>query len=412
MLSSSHFFALKFCLISMWILLLFSILIAVLGPSESVAHDPSAYGGLFRSSNNGASWLPADAGLFLSAAIGVAINPVDVNHLLLATDTGLLRSRNGGRNWVREAPTVLFGGVYAVAFDAEGLSALASTASGIYRTDDGHGWQKILAPEGASPAYAIVPGSVAGRMYVAGPGGLWRSDDRGRSWSGAGESLPEGAVNSLLVITKPKEFLYAVTGGRLWTSTDGARTWRARDAGLPQGRVEALAQDPMEPDCLWVAAADRVFESRDGGLSWYAVGVPLPETNTSVRGIATAEGGQIMVLTTHRGLFRSTDGGRSWSLMEGNLPVHLEAGPLVRDPANPSTLYAGFALTPYTELWKVAMEGGTLLSRVDPLSLVGGGAFLILLMVLGILAVRWLARSRSPAAAMPARSRKIKEILP
>jgi photosystem II stability/assembly factor-like uncharacterized protein len=380
--------------------LLLSILLAILGPAGTSAHDPSAYGGLFRSRDDGASWFPADPGLFLSGALGVAISPVDANHLLLATDSGLLRSRNGGRNWTREAPTVLLGSIYAVAFGADGQGALASTATRIYRTDDGSLWRETSAPSGTAPAYAIVPGLVPGRMYVAGPGGLWRSDDRGRSWLGAGEGLPEGAV-SALVVTDPEETVYAIAAGGIWMSANDARSWHARHAGLPEGRVEALSSDPMGPDWLWVAAADQVFASADRGLSWHAVGQPLPEANTSVRGIAVAEGGTVIVLTTHRGLFRSVDGGRSWGLVEGNLPVHLEAGPLVRHPANPSTLYAGFALMPYSELWGMAIEGGSLLRRVDPLSLAGGAAFLVLLAIGAIIAVRWLARARNANATAP-----------
>lgn len=387
------------------LLLLFFILITVLRPSAATAHDPSSYGGLFRSRDHGSVWLPADPGLFLGAALGVAINPTDTNHLLLATDTGLLRSLNGGRNWIREAPTIMFGGVYAVAFNVDGQGALASTASRIYRTEDGSSWQETPAPDGATPAYAITPGSATGRMYVAGPGGLWRSDDLGQSWLDAGEDLPEGAVRNLLVVADPEETIYAITEGRIWASSDRGHNWTARDAGLPKGRVDAISQDPVEFNRLWAAAADRIFVSEDRGMSWQPVGQTLPDANTSVHDIAVAEKGTIIVLTTHRGLFRSTDGGHSWTLMEGNLPVHLEAGPLVRDPASPTTLYAGFALTPYNELWRIAIEGSSLIGRVDPLSLAGGAAFLILLIILGSIMVRWLARSRNIVTNVPAYSR-------
>ena len=98
-----------------------------------------------------------------------------------------------------------------------------------------------------------------------------------------------------------------------------------------------------------------------------------------MRGIAADAAGTTVVLTTHRGLYRTADGGQSWRFLEGNLPVHLEARPLVRDPSHALTLYAGYALMPYSELWRRALEGSNLLSRVDPVSLAGALAFLLLL---------------------------------
>jgi hypothetical protein len=112
----------------------------------------------------------------------------------------------------------------------------------------------------------------------------------------------------------------------------------------------------------------------------------------SVRGIAATQDGQVIALTTHRGLLRSADGGKTWGQVEGTLPVHLEAGPLTADPHDVSTLYAGFALSPYPEIWRRAEEGSNLLSQADPVSLAGGAASLMLLIIGGWLAARKLAR--------------------
>ena len=103
-------------------------------------------------------------------------------------------------------------------------------------------------------------------------------------------------------------------------------------------------------------------------------------------------------MTTDRGLYRSTDGGRSWVLKENNLPAHLEAGPLIRDPNEMQTLYAGYSLLPYPEVWRAARDGVNLLSRLDPISLAGGFAFIALLMIGGVLLVGWLRRRRPDMA--------------
>ena len=116
-----------------------------------------------------------------------------------------------------------------------------------------------------------------------------------------------------------------------------------------------------------------------------------------MRGIAVSDDGKIIVLATHRGLLRSVDAGKNWVQVESTLPVHLETGLLLRDPHDPATLYAGFSLTPYAEMRRRAGQGAALLAQLDPISLAGGGAFLLLLGVAGILFARWLIRrSREP----------------
>ena len=367
------------------------------------AHDPSAWGGLFRSRDFGANWFPADAGLFIGGALGVAIHPQDPAQLLYGTDARLLRSKNGGRDWVTEAAATMPGAVFAVAFDADGKGALASSGTRIFYADEAATWQDALAPGGAAPARAFVrSATAANRVYLAGARGLFLSDDRGRSWSRAADGvLPEAAVNTLVVTPGPPEIIHAVIDGNIWTSNDGARNWQMHAAGLPAGHVDTLAADVKTVGRLWSAATARVFMSDDAGATWKAVGLPLPDPGTLVRGLAVSEDGKILVLSTHRGVLRSTDSGQNWVQVESTLPVHLESGLLLRDPHDAATLYAGFSLSPYGEMWRRAEQGGSLLAQLDPVSLAGGLAFLVLLVVIGILVTRWLLRRYRDADVTP-----------
>lgn len=373
----------------------FLILLLAAGYTVSaMAHDPSAWGGLFHSRDFGANWFPADAGLFIGGALGIAVHPGDPGQLLYGTDARLLRSKNGGRDWVTEAAATMPGAVFAVAFDADGKGALASSGTRIFYTDDGTVWQDALAPGGAAPARAFVRSSAAtNRVYLAGAHGLFLSDDRGRSWSRAGDGvLPETAVSTLVVTPGPAENVYAVIDGNIWVSGDGARNWLMRATGLPAGHVDTLAADVRKAGRLWNVAAAQVFVSDDAGATWTSYGRTLPEPSTSVRGLAVSEDAKILVLSTHRGVLRSTDGGQNWAQVESTLPVHLESGLLLRDPHDAATLYAGFSLSPYGEMWRRAEQGGSLLAQLDPVSLAGGLAFLVFLVVVGILLTRWLLR--------------------
>ena len=358
------------------------------------AHDPTAWGGLFRSRDFGASWFPADAGLFIGGALGVAVHPKDPAQLLYGTDARLLRSRNGGRDWTTVAATTMAGAVFAVGFGADGKSALASSGTRIYLSEDGTNWQDILAPAGAAPARAFVRSlAVPNRIYLAGAHGLFVSDDKGRTWTKLGDGvLPDNAIVSLLVTPGSPENIYAVVDGFIWLSSDGARNWIMRGNGLPAGRVEVISSDIKKPGRLWAAGAAQVFLSDDAGSTWTKYGKPIADAGVSVRGLAVSEDAGILLLATHRGMFRTTDRAQIWNQVESTLPVHLESGLLMRDPHDASTLYAGFSLSPYEEAWRRAEQGGSLLAQLDPVSLAGGLAFLIILTVTGVMTTRWLAR--------------------
>ncbi len=376
-------------------------LLLLLTASPAQSHDPSAWGGLFRSRDHGAAWVSANSGVFVSGAIALAISPTDANHQLLGAESGLLRSRNGGRDWTIEAPSVVLGSVFAVAFAADGRRALASTGLGIFHNEAENTWRPVSAPQGTAPARAIVRSGEDGRVYLAGWTGLFRSDDWGASWSSAADGLPNEPAETLLVIYGSAEVLYAIVRGGIWASVDGARTWASRGAGISPTNVDAIAADAKHPARLWAAGGDRVFRSDDAGASWQGVGRPLPEPNTTVHGIAASE--EMVVVTTDSGLYRSANGGKNWALIIDNLPAHLEAGPLVRDPLDPATLYAGFALVPYAELWRRAADREGAFARVSVASLTGG-VILLLLVVLGALtALRWLEHYyRPPMTSAPA----------
>jgi hypothetical protein len=144
-----------------------------------------------------------------------------------------------------------------------------------------------------------------------------------------------------------------------------------------------------------------VFRSDDAGASWAAWGRPVDEARVAVRGVAVSPTAREAVLSTDRGLYRSLDGGARWEVPGDNLPAHLEAWPLVRDPSAPGTLYAGFALIPYSEIWRLAAERTTALARVGPMSVAGSVAFLALIGFAAAGALRMLRRydrSRRPRA--------------
>ena len=371
------------------------VLSLALQPGPAPAHDASAWGGLFRTRDAGTSWLHVNPASFVSGALALAISRADPHHLLLATDTGVARSRNGGRDWVMEAPDVLVGPAFAAAFDVDGDRALVSGASAIFR-GDGERWRRLRSPAGSVPARALVSGSIRGRVYLAGRTGLYRSDDWGQSWVSIGDALQAEHVSGVVVPAGRADEVYVVAGGRSWGSTDAGRTWQLRVDGLPRGGIEAVAVDPSDANRLWSVAADQVFRSDDQGRRWTPVGEPVPERPVAARGLAVMD--HVILMATDRGVYRSADDGGRWKLGSDTLPAHLEAGVLQRDPVDPTVVYAGFAMTPHEELARRAADAAGVLGPLAPGTLAGGLVALALLLLAAGAVVRRLARTYHPAS--------------
>jgi photosystem II stability/assembly factor-like uncharacterized protein len=368
-----------------------------LAPNFARAHDASSWGGLFRSIDNGTSWFSATQGRFMGGALALAISPTDPDRLLLATDGGLLDSRNGGRDWdlVPELPA---GPILAVAFDADGRRALAAGRSQVFRSDDGTRWSSAGAPWAGTPR-VLVPGAVSGRVYLAAERGLYVSSDWAGTWAAA-PGVPLASIKGLIVWRGTPETLVVAVDEQILSSRDGGTSWQRSSSwsGVP----DALASDPYRAGVAWAGGTDRLFRSDDAGSTWRAVGSPLPEADTEIRGIAVDETARRLVLATHRGVYGSQDAGQSWTPAADGVPAHLESGLLVADPTAPATLYAGFSLTPYGELRRGGGDGPGLAQL--PAGQLAGAAGVLALLAAGAAAwLRGLARARARARAAPAR---------
>jgi photosystem II stability/assembly factor-like uncharacterized protein len=357
------------------------------------AHDASSYGGVFRSRNLGGTWLRADVGLFLNAALVVAVDPQSGSHLLAGTDLGLLGSRNGGLTWTPEAPDLIFGAVFAVAFLGDGERAICAAQSGVFRFEAGQ-WKPALAPEAAIPAKTVATGASADRIYLLGRDRLFTSGDSEWTFVEVGGRWETSAMTALAIVRSKPEIIVAVVGGQIMTSEDGGQHWRPGGLGKDGPPVDNVVADAHVPKRVWAGRGGRIYVSDELGSPWRAVGRNLPEPATIVRGIAANAEATTLLVTTNRGLYRSENGGESWMLKEDNLPIHLEAGALAQDPSDAGVLYAVYSLTPYSEVWRTATEARNLLRRPDPMSLAGRIGFSVLAIVGGALVARFLVRSR------------------
>ena len=199
------------------------------------------------------------------------------------------------------------------------------------------------------PVMAVAPvGGIDPALF----GGLrWRSigpDRGGRSIAVAGSSR------------RPYEYYFGTTGGGLWKTTDGGITWSPiADAYLKTSSVGAVAVAASNPDVVYVGMGevalrgnviqgDGVYKTADGGRTWSHVGldktmaigrIRVHPANPDVAYVAAL--GDPYGPHTERGVFKTTDGGKTWTktLFRSDRAGAVD---LTMDPKNPDVLYAGF----------------------------------------------------------------------
>jgi photosystem II stability/assembly factor-like uncharacterized protein len=376
------------------------LLLLALAAGSAWPHDASSYGGLFRSRNLGGTWLRADVGLFLNVPLIVAVDARNPSHLLAGTDLGLIVSHNGGLTWAPDARDLIFGAVFAVAFLEGGERAICAAQSGVFRLEDGN-WSAARTPEAAIPARMLAVAASTNQIYLLGRSRLFASSDGARSFSEVYRTSDGREMTALAVIRSEPVRIMAVVDGQVMSSEDGGRQWRPTPLNGQATPIDIVAADAQVPRRVWAAGGGRVSFSDDLGASWRAAAGALPEPGTKVRGIAANAEAKIVVVSTNRGLYRSEDGGETWMLKEDNLPLHLEAGPLARDPTDANVLYAVYSLMPYAEAWRIAVETGNLSKSFDPIY-IGGATGLVLIVLIGggLFALR-LVRTRAAAKPQP-----------
>ena len=263
-------------------------------------------------------------------------------------------------------------------------SAQANGAAGdeLFRFPSQKPSRELVPPEHPAPLSAEAPPAAKGQQPVFDSGTV--SGLGARNIGSAAMSGRIAAVAAYVDAGRTVLYVGAASGG-VWKSMDGGTTFKPVFDKEPVQSIGAIAVDPTNHDVVWVgtgeawtrnsvSVGDGVYKSTDGGETWTNVGLPKSERVARIvvhpkdgNTVYACVPGALWSDSPDRGLYKSTDGGRSWDLILTGPNMSTGCSSVAMDPRDPNVLYSA--------LWDFRREGWTFRSGGEGPAAPSGSAF-------------------------------------
>ncbi|MBL6749684.1 MAG: sialidase [Nevskia sp.] len=204
-----------------------------------------------------------------------------------------------------------------------------------------------------------------------------------------GSAAMSGRISAIAAVNDPAgktTLLVGAASGGVWKSTDGGTTFKPVFDEQPVQSIGDIAIDPRNPQNVWVGTGEAwtrnsvsvgngVYKSTDGGETWTYAGLPDSERIARIlvdpRSSDTVYAcvpGKLWSDSAERGLYKTTDGGKSWSLVLKSKSLSTGCASIALSPDNPNVLLAS--------LWDFRRKGWSFRSGGDgPDAASGSGLF-------------------------------------
>jgi photosystem II stability/assembly factor-like uncharacterized protein len=263
---------------------------------------------------------------------------------------------------------------------------------------------------GRTRAAEGVPGQPSLFYIGAVNGGVWKTTDFGRTWTPIFDDQPTGSIGAIAIAPSDPNIIYVGSGEGLqrpdlsvgdgiYKSTDAGKTWT--HLGLRNGQqIPRIAIDPHNPNRLFVAVLGHpygpneergIFRSTDGGQTFEKV--LYKDENTGGNDVVLDPANRDIVYATMwearegpwengawsgtgGGIFKSTDGGKTWRQLTGGLQDGVVQANLAIAPSNPKRLYAAIATPRGTGIYRSDDAGENWVQATTdprPAARIGGG---------------------------------------
>jgi photosystem II stability/assembly factor-like uncharacterized protein len=285
--------------------------ILYVGTGEPNNRQSSSWGnGVYKTLDGGRTWL--HLGLADTQHIGrVVVDPRNPDVVYVAAlgrlwgpsrERGLYKTTDGGKTWTNtkfvdedtgfvdvamdpESPETLYAASYQRRRTAFGFNG-GGPGSGLWKTIDGGAtWTKLEKglPKGEMgrigiSVYRADPRIVYALVEHAKEGGIYRSEDRGESWTKVSSTDPRPSYYSQVAVDPRNDRRIWVLGAPMYYSEDGGKTFRTDWVNKIHGDFHAIWIDPASSDHMLLGSDGGIHESFDRGRTWDFVNtVPLAQ---------------------------------------------------------------------------------------------------------------------------------------
>jgi photosystem II stability/assembly factor-like uncharacterized protein len=256
------------------------------------------------------------------------------------------------------------GTVISLTADPQNASRLfLGTADGhvFASTDEGNHWQlasRIGSGQDDVITHIVIDPRDPNRLYAStwtlysGGGGVYRSDDGGRTWNIIG--LPHETVRALAQSSTNPDLLLAGALSGVYRSQDDGASWVkiTPDNHPDLNRFDSVAFDPKDNNTIYAGTYHLPWKTSNGGKDWFPVVKGMIDDSDVMSIIVDPANSDNVHATACSGIYHSTNGGTQWVKYQG-IPNVFRRTQLIRmDPTDPNTLYAGTT----SGLWKTVNE--------------------------------------------------------
>jgi hypothetical protein len=299
-------------------------------------------GGIWRSTNNGSTFINLNQYLTLTQFYRIAASPFMPSRILGGTQDNGTQRTDSTLNWA-----AVYGGdggeVCFNPFDANYI--LGETQyNGIFRTTNGGlNWNSSTSGLSSSENKAWVAPiihhpTISGTFYTARQR-IYRSTNNGGSWTAvSGNVNGTSAIRELIQSNINPNIMFATSGNQIFKSTDEGATWLNISAGLPDRTITSVRVHPTNVNQVILTfsgfGTNKIYKSTNGGSIWISFQGNLPDTPVNDLLIFTDILGFLNTYfaATDIGVFLTEDDGTNWIEITNGLPntviMHLDYSPL------------------------------------------------------------------------------------